>query len=257
MSKAVLITGGGARIGHALTRGLAKDGWAVAIHYFHSNTESEKLAAEITENGGRAAALGANLNIPAELDSLTARAATALGMPLTGLINNASTFQPDSAEDFSHALFDHHVNINLKAPLRLAQAFAAQLPADQQGCIINMIDQRVLKPNPLFFTYSLSKSALHWSTKTLAQALAPNIRVNAIGPGPTLQNTGQTPEEFTAEASATLLERGSPPEAMVEAARYLLSATSVTGQMLAVDSGQHLTWQTEDLMAGHIAGQGH
>lgn len=249
-TKAVLITGGGARIGRALSLGLAKDGWAVAIHYFHSSGEAGALAEHINSEGGKAAALDANLNIPAQLDSLVARSADALGMPLTALINNASTFQPDSALDFSHALFDHHVDINLRAPLRLGQAFAAQLPQDRQGNIINLIDQRVLKPNPLFFTYSLSKSALHWSTKTLAQTLAPNIRVNGIGPGPTLQNTGQTPEEFAAESSATLLGHSSAPNAIVDAALYLLSAESVTGQMLAVDSGQHLTWQTRDLMVG-------
>lgn len=250
MQKAVLITGGGARVGRALSLGLAKVGWAVAIHYLHSQEEAEALAQNIIDNGGRACAVAANLNIPGETDSLVGRAANGLGMTITALINNASTFSPDSADEFSNAMFDHHININLRAPLRISQAFATQLPNGQDGSIINMIDQRVLKPNPLFFTYSMSKSALHWSTKTLAQALAPNIRVNAIGPGPTLQNTGQTEDEFDQEAASTLLGTSSPPQALVEAAQYLLSASNVTGQMIAVDSGQHLTWQTKDLMIG-------
>lgn len=250
MSRTVLITGGGARIGRALTLGLAQDGWAVVIHYFHSEDEADDLASNIRETGGTACAIGANLNIPGELDSLVDRASAKLGSPLTALINNASTFENDNAETFSHALFDHHMDINLRAPLRLSQHFAAQLPEGQSGSILNLIDQRVLKPNPLFFTYSMSKAALYWSTKTLAQALAPHIRVNGIGPGPTLQNKDQTRNEFVEEASTTLLGYESAPDAIVEAAKYLLNARSVTGQMLAVDSGQHLTWKTQDLLVG-------
>lgn len=128
------------------------------------------------------------------------------------------------------------------------------MPKNEKGCIINMLDQRVLKPNPLFFTYSLSKAALYWTTKTMAQALAPNVRVNGIGPGPTLQNTTQTKADFIAEERATLLGHGSSQEAIFEAVLYLLEAKSVTGQMLAIDSGQHLNWKTEDLMIGDIDG---
>lgn len=250
MNRTVLITGGSARIGKALSLGLAEDGWIVVIHYGRSRDKAETLANQINEAGGRAVIVGANLHIPAELDTLVERAAEAAGHPLTAHINNASTFVQDSASDFSHALYEHHMDINVRAPLRLAQAFAAQLPDNETGAIINMIDQRVLKPNPLYFTYSLSKAALYWSTKTLAQSFAPRIRVSGIGPGPTLRNTMQSEAEFAEESSSTLLGHASNPFAMVDAARYLLSAKSVTGQMLAVDSGQHLTWKTHDLIAG-------
>lgn len=250
MTKAVLITGAAARVGRALSKGLANDGWAVAIHYNRSETAALELAEHINSAGGKAVSIGANLHIPAELDGLVYKAADALGTPLTALINNASTFQPDTAQTFTHAGFDHHVDINLRAPLRLAQCFERQRPDGQNAVIINLIDQRVLKPNPLYFTYSLSKAALNWSTKTLAQSLAPHVRVNAIGPGPTLQNQRQSEADFEAETHSTLLEKGSPPDTILEAVRYLLNAQSVTGQMLAVDGGQHLTWQTQDLLIG-------
>lgn len=250
MNRAVLITGGSARIGKALSLGLAKYGWTIVIHFRQSGNQAKQLAQSINKTGGHAVTVGGNLNIPAELDSLVDRAAETAGMPITALINNASTFEQDSAHDFSHALFDHHMDVNVRAPLRLAQAFAAQIPSGETGAIINMIDQRVLKPNPLYFTYSLSKAALYWCTKTLAQSLAPTVRVNGIGPGPTLKNKDQSETEFASESASTLLGQSSSPSAIVDAARYLLSAESVTGQMLAVDSGQHLTWKTQDLLAG-------
>lgn len=248
--KTVLITGAGARVGAHLAKGLAKDGWAVAVHYNRSREGADKIVSEIEAAGGKAAAVQGNLFVPQDVDSLIKRASKALGQPLTALINNASTFEDDKAEDVSRESLDFHMEVNLRAPLILAQQLAAQLPENQNGAVINIIDNRVLKPNPLFFSYSLSKSALYWATQTMAQALAPQVRVNAIGPGPTLQNKGQTPEEFAAEQYKTLLQNGSPPEALLEACRYLLSATSVTGQMIAVDGGQHLTWRTPDLMIG-------
>ena len=248
--KAILITGSAARIGAVLAKGLADDGWAVCIHYRRSEGKAFALVKDITANGGQAACVQANLSVPGDVSTLVPRASEALGVPLTALINNASTFADDRAETFTPATMDHHMDVNLRAPLRLSQALWHQLPKGVTGSIINMIDQRVLKPNPLFFTYGISKSAFYWSTKTLAQSLAPYVRVNGIGPGPTLQNTGQSRDEFEAEESATILGRGSPPETILQAARYLLAAESVTGQMLAVDSGQHLTWRTADLLYG-------
>lgn len=241
MTGAILITGAGARVGRFLAKGLASDGWAVAVHYNRSKSGAEKLVNGIAEQGGIAAAIQGNLCVPQELESLVARAAKALDRPLTALINNASTFEGDTAQDFTRATYDYHMDVNLRAPLALTQALAAQLPKTEKGCIINMIDQRVLNPDPSFFTYAMSKSALHWATKTLAQSLAPQIRVNAIGPGPTLKNHTQTPEDFAAEAGSTLLGTGSPPESLLAAARYLLSASAVTGQMITVDGGQHLS----------------
>lgn len=241
MSGAILITGAGARVGRYLAKGLAADGWAVAIHYNRSKSGAETLAHDIKEQGGKAAIVQGNLFVPQDLDSLVSRASAALGEPLTALINNASTFEDDRAEDFTRASYDYHMDINLRAPVMLAKQLAQQLPQEESGCIINMIDQRVLNPDPTFFTYAMSKSALHWATKTLAQSLAPHIRVNAIGPGPTLKNHMQTDDDFSGEATSTILGKGSPPESLLEAARYLLMAKSVTGQMIAVDGGQHLS----------------
>ncbi len=249
--KAVLITGAGARLGRVIAQGLAADGWAVAIHYNRSEAGAESLRGGIIAAGGSAATVKANLNIPAERSTLITRAAARLGMPLTALINNASTFSPDSLDDFTDASFDHHINANLRAPLHLAKQFAAQCEAGD--CIINMIDQRVLKPNPEFLTYSIAKSALHWATKTLAQSLAPGIRVNGIGPGPSLKNARQSEADFAGEAGNTLLGIGSPPEEILAAVRYLLTAKSVTGQMIAVDGGQHLTWKTADFVGESFA----
>ena len=248
--KTILITGGAARVGAYLSRALAAQGWHVCIHYFRSADKAQSLADDITAAGRQASIVKANLAVPQELGSLIARASEASGAPLTALINNASTFKGDRAESFTNAMMDYHMGVNLRAPLGLSQDFAAQLPAGQSGAIINMIDQRVLKPNPQFFTYSLSKAALYWATKTLAQSVAPQIRVNGVGPGPTLQNTGQSAEDFRAEAAHTLLGYGSTPDAICQAVSYLLAAKSVTGQMLAVDSGQHLTWRTADLEFG-------
>ena len=251
MSKAVLITGAGARVGAHFARGLASDGWQVAIHYNRSSHKAQALVDEIKGQGGQATAVQANLSVPQETDTLIERAATALGHPLTALINNASTFTLDTAQNFTRATYDYHMEVNLRAPMLLAQHIAAQLPDDQEGVIINLIDQRVLKPNPTFFSYSAAKAALFWATKTMAQSYAPNIRVNGIGPGPSLQSIHQQGDEFAHEAKNTLLQRPSSPDALLEGLRYLLSAEVVTGQMLAIDSGQHLTWQTPDLMVRH------
>lgn len=244
MHKAVLITGAGARVGAHLASGLAADGWHICIHYNRSAAKAESLVSEIEAAGGSASTVKANLSIPQEVNTLIERC----GRPLQALINNASTFQSDTAEDFTAAYWDFHRAINLDAPLRLSSDFAAQ--AEAGSSIINMIDHRVLKPNPQFFTYSLAKAGLYWATKTMAQSFAPKIRVNGIGPGPTLENTEQDDGEFAAEAKATLLGEGSPPDTILHGVRYLLSAKAVTGQMIAVDGGQHLVWQTPDLEFG-------
>lgn len=240
MARSILITGAGARVGRVFAKGLADDGWAVAIHYNRSQSSVDALVSEIRKQGGNASAVQANLNVPSELESLVERAGTALGIPLTALINNASTFSADEADNFSNAGYDHHMNVNLRAPLRLSQHFAGQVPIDGDGVIINMLDQRVLDPSPDFFTYSISKSALFAATKTLAQALAPKIRVCGVGPGPTLKNMHQSDKEFKGEVARTLLKAGSPPATLLHAVRYLLSAKAVTGQMIAVDGGEHL-----------------
>ncbi len=240
MQKSVLITGAAVRIGRTLALGLAKDGWRVAIHYNRSQGRAQKLAQHIEADGGAAVIVNANLNVPDQRNTLIARTITKLGTPLHALINNASTFAPDLAGDFTACGFDHHFDANLKAPLRLSQDFTGQLPGGQDGVIINMIDQRVLKTKADYFTYSLSKSALLTATQTMALAFAPHIRVCAIGPGPSLKNIHQSEAEFKADVDKTPLKTGSPPREILQAVRYLLAAKTVTGQMIAVDGGEHL-----------------
>ena len=190
----------------------------------------------------------ADLASETETSRLVAAAATALGGPLDLLVNNASVFEPDAAQDHTREQWDLHMQVNLRAPILLAQGFAAQLPANARGCIVNMLDQRVWKLNPEFFTYTLSKSALWSATQTLAQGLAPRIRVNAIGPGPTLRNARQSDDDFAKQVEATLTGEGASTEEIVRALTYLIEASAVTGQMIAVDGGQHLIWQTPDVV---------
>lgn len=243
---AALVTGAGARVGRAMAEALGADGWAVCIHYRGSKTGADETGAAIRKAGGRAELLQADLSDEAARTGLIAAAARSLGQPVTLLVNSASTFADDTAADHSRADWDHHFEPNLRAPIHLAQQLAAELPPGQKGLVVNLIDQRVWKLTPQFFTYTLSKAALWQATQTLAQALAPAIRVNAIGPGPTLQSIHQSPEDFAAEKAATLTGEGSSPEEIVRALRYFISASSVTGQMIAADGGQHLMWQTPD-----------
>ncbi len=240
-----LITGGAKRIGRATTLELARAGYDAAIHYGEDAEAAETTAETVRSLGRRALILQADLADVGAAHGLIDKARQALG-PVTALINNASVFVEDRLQTVTGQTWTQHLDINLRAPVLLAQAFAQQAPAG--SAIVNVVDQRVLKPDPRFFSYSLSKSALWSATRTMAQALAPDIRVNAVGPGPTLPSTHQTPAEFAAEAQATLLGAPVPPQAIAEAVRWLLQADRVTGQMIAVDSGQHLGWQTPDIL---------
>lgn len=246
MSKIALVTGAGARLGQAMAIALGEGGWNVGVHYRSSKEGAEETAERIKAAGGSAALIPADLS-KEEASNLIARTSSELGAPVTLLINSASTFADDSAQSHTREDWDYHMEANLRAPIHLAQQFADALPEQEDGLIINLIDQRVWKLNPQFFTYTLSKAALWTATQTLAQALAPRIRVNAIGPGPTLRSVHQSEAEFTAEQKATLTERGSNPDEIIKAMRYLIDADAVTGQMIAVDGGQHLMWQTPDL----------
>jgi NAD(P)-dependent dehydrogenase (short-subunit alcohol dehydrogenase family) len=241
-----LVTGAGMRLGRAMAEALGADGWAVAVHYRGSKAAAEEAAAAIARAGGRAELLACDLANEAARADLVAEAARKLGRPVSLLVNSASTFADDTATDHSRADWDHHFEPNLRAPIHLAQQLARALPAGEKGLVVNLIDQRVWKLTPQFFTYTLSKAALWQATQTLAQALAPNVRVNAIGPGPTLQSIHQSAQAFAAETAATLTGEGSSPDEIVRALRYFISATSVTGQMIASDGGQHLMWQTPD-----------
>jgi NAD(P)-dependent dehydrogenase (short-subunit alcohol dehydrogenase family) len=244
--KNVLVTGAARRLGRAIALDLAGAGWNVAVHYNGSADEAEETAAAAREMGVKAVALQADLAEESQMAALVDRAADAVG-PLTALINSASLFENDDWQSASRASWDAHMQINLRAPFVLAQAFARQLPPGNEGNIINIVDQRVLKPTPQFLSYSLSKAGLYWLTTTLAQGMSPKIRVNAVGPGPTLRNARQSEADFDRQRHATILERGADPADVCAGVRYLLAAPAVTGQMIAVDGGQHLVWQTPDV----------
>jgi NAD(P)-dependent dehydrogenase (short-subunit alcohol dehydrogenase family) len=245
-TKNVLITGAAKRLGRGIALDLARHGWNVAIHYNSSEKEARATEADAKSAGNKVALLKADLSHEAQTASLIARAAKELG-PLTALINSASIFQNDEWYSADRASWDKHIETNLRAPFVLSQEFARQVPRDESGAIVNIIDQRVLKPTPQFMSYSLSKAGLYWLNTTLAQALAPRVRVNAVGPGPTMKNERQSLADFDRQREATLLGHGAEPADICAAVRYLLEAPSVTGQMIAVDGGQHLIWQTPDV----------
>ena len=244
--KNALVTGAAKRLGRAIALDLAAAGWNVAIHYHGSAEDAEGAATEARATGVNVATLRADLSREDQTTTLVDRAAAAIG-PLTALINSASLFEDDDWQSATRKSWDDHIETNLRAPLVLSQAFGKQLPAGAPGNIINIIDQRVLKPTPQFLSYSLSKAGLYWLTTTLAQGMGPQIRVNAVGPGPTLRNARQSEEDFARQREATILQRGAEPADICAAIRYLLDAPAVTGQMLAVDGGQHLIWQTADV----------
>ncbi|MDO9383347.1 MAG: SDR family oxidoreductase [Hyphomicrobiaceae bacterium] len=238
----VLITGAGRRIGRAIALAMAEDGWRIGIHYRRSRQDAEELAAAIKADGGKAVALPADLGNLTEVKALIPLCCEAIGAPCC-LINNASEFQPDTLASTTPESWHLHLDINLKAPVFLAQALAEALPAGVDGNVINIIDQRVWKPSPDFFSYTVSKAGLWAATRTLAQALAPRIRVNAIGPGPILQSIHQTDADFAQEIQDTLLRRGPSAEEIAAAVRFILAAPAMTGQMIALDAGQHLAWR--------------
>lgn len=242
---AALVTGGGKRIGRAICLSLAEAGFDVVIHYNSSADAAEAVAEEVRALGRRAAVVRADLSDEAQVRTVVPAAVDALG-PLAVLINNASVFEDDRVGSLDRASWDAHIETNLRAPIVLAEAFAAQAP--DGACIVNLLDQRVLKPDPRFFSYALSRNGLWWATQTLAQALAPRIRVNGVGPGPTLASIHQTAEDFAAEARNVPLQRAGSPEAVADAVRWLVGAELVTGQMIAVDGGQHLAWRTPDIV---------
>lgn len=238
--RTALITGAARRIGRALALDLSSAGWTIAIHYRKSASEADRLVADIEARGGRAKSFQADLVDPDSSRKLVGDVVRELGPP-TVLINNASEFLPDTIQSLDDGTWDLHLGINLKAPVFLAQAMAVGLPADREGNIINIIDQRVWNLTPEFFSYTISKAGLWTATRTLAQALAPRIRVNAIGPGPVLRSIHQTDEDFERESRSTLLGRGASTDEIAAAVRFILATPSLTGQMIALDGGQHLT----------------
>ncbi len=243
--RAALVSGGAQRIGAAIARALARAGYAVAVHANRSHAKAEAVCVEIAANGGKAGLVTADLANHAEVTNLVAAAVEVVG-PLTLLVNNAGEFEVDTFGALDPARFDRQFAVNLRAPLFLAQDFAAQVRDGSDPSIINVVDQRVYRLTPRFFSYTLTKSALHTATITLAQALAPRVRVNAVAPGPTLPSPRQDAQAFALQAARVPLGRGPGPEEIADAVLYLAGAQSVTGVTIAVDGGQHIAWQTPD-----------
>jgi len=241
LPRTALVTGGAKRLGAALVRALAADGFAVAIHYRESRSEAEALAATIADTGGRAKAIKGDLAVEESVLELAASANAAFG-PIGVLVNNASVFERDEAASATRASWDAHLEANLRAPFVLGQSLARNLPGDAEGVIVNLIDQRVWNLTPHFTSYTVSKAGLWTLTQTLALALAPRIRVNAIGPGPTIASARQDPAQFARQVASVPLQRGPALDEVAAALRFILSARSMTGQMIALDGGQHLNW---------------
>lgn len=239
--RAALVTGAGQRIGRAIALDLARGGWAVALHYNNSEAGALAAAGEIEAAGGRAIALQADLSQEAETRTLVPRACEALG-PLGCLVNNASVFEPDTLDTSTRESWDRHMEPNLRAPLLLSRGFADALPRDSGGAIVNLLDERVWNLTPYFLSYTVSKMGLWTLTQTLAMALAPRIRVNGIGPGPALPSARQSDEEFQRQCAMMPLGRGTTPEEICAALQFILTAKAMTGQMIALDGGQHLGW---------------
>lgn len=252
-----LVTGAAHRLGRRAALTLAEMGHDVAIHYNSQPDAAEAVANDIRSMDRQAVTLHADLLDPEQVDALVPRAADALGM-LSVLVNNASIFEYDTLATATAESWHRHIDSNLRAPVFLTQAFAAQAPKPERDgpfderqnhpVVINMVDQRVLKVTPEFTTYSLAKMALWDFTQISARALAPEIRVNAIGPGPTLQGARQSAEHFASQRAATILERGADEADIADAVKYLVSASAVTGQLIVVDGGQHLAWKTPDIL---------
>ena len=245
-----LITGGAQRIGATIASALAADGWTVGIHHYRSSIAAENLCKKLVSAG--ADAYTANADLSNEVGVATLIEQASASTPVTCLINNASVFEYDELSDVDRDSWDLHMDVNLWAPLRLSQAFSVGLPNDINGNIVNIIDQRVKNISPQFLSYTISKAGLWTLTKSLALTLAPRIRVNAIGPGPVLPSPRQTTKQFEAQASRMPMGHGAPASEIADGIFYILSATSMTGQLISLDGGQHLGWDFPDPNAPRV-----
>jgi NAD(P)-dependent dehydrogenase (short-subunit alcohol dehydrogenase family) len=240
-SKHALVTGAAKRVGRAIALDLARHGWGVAVHYRMAEAEAHEVVAAIRDGGGKAVAIRADLAEDPEVEGLLSLAVESLG-PLHCLINNASVFERDSLGEVTCRSWQLHMAVNVRAPLLLTQNFLRQLPDGAEGNVINIIDERVWNPTPHFVSYTVSKSALWTLTRILAPALAPRVRINGIGPGETLPSFHQTEQSFARLCATMPLARGTTPEEICEAVRFILGARAMTGQMIVLDGGQHLGW---------------
>jgi NAD(P)-dependent dehydrogenase (short-subunit alcohol dehydrogenase family) len=240
-SGTALVTGAARRVGRAIACELAAAGWTVAVHYNSSAADAEETTAMIVKAGGRAQAFAADLTDEALVRGLIPKVAAALG-PVSLLVNNASIFENDTAQTEDRALWDAHMEVNLRAPFVLCQGLMAGLPEGIEGNIINLVDQRVLNLTPFFTSYTLSRMGLWTLTQTLAMAFAPRVRVNAIGPGPVLPSPRQSDAQFARQYRALPLARSVDPAEIAGAVRFILASPSMTGQIIVLDAGQHLGW---------------
>ncbi|MEL6819716.1 MAG: SDR family oxidoreductase [Pseudomonadota bacterium] len=245
---AVLVTGGATRIGQAIATGLAANGYPIAVHANRSIDEANELADLLKTDGGKACVVSADLMDVDATGAIIAEAQEALGQRIGVLVNNASVFEKDEISGFSQTLMDTHMRIHVGAPAQLTSKLAEKLPDGHDGLVVNLIDQRVRRLTPLFFSYTLSKAAQWAMTQTSAMALAPRIRVNAIGPGPTLKNVRQSDDDFAKQVNAVPLQRGPLLEEFAETIHYLWKTKSITGQLVCLDGGQHLAWETPDVV---------
>lgn len=236
-----LVTGAGRRIGRAIAGSLASEGWTVGIHCRNSVGEAEATRAEIIRRGGNAYVVVADIADESEGRRILERAAKEAG-PVTCLVNNASAFERDDVRTVTRDSWDLHMDTNLWAPLFLAQTMAANLPPRLEGNIVNILDQRVINMSPGFVSYTVSKAGLWALTRSLALTLAPQIRVNAIGPGPTLPSPRQSTAQFRRQTRRTPMGRGATPEEIADGVRFVLASPAMTGQIIALDGGQHLGW---------------
>jgi NAD(P)-dependent dehydrogenase (short-subunit alcohol dehydrogenase family) len=241
LPRAALVTGGARRIGRAIALSLAGAGFDIALHCQTSRDDAEATAADIGALGRTCVVLQAALDDEAQVRRLLPDAVAALG-PIGILVNNAASFERDEWHDASRASWDAHLEPNLRAPFVLIQDFAKRLPPGAEGLVVNMLDERVWSLTPHFVSYTVAKAGLWTLTQTMALALAPRIRVNGIGPGPTVPSPRQTDAQFAAQCSSVPLRRGSTPEEIGRAVLAMLELPSMTGQMLALDGGQHLQW---------------
>ena len=248
--RVALVTGAARRLGRALAVNLGRQGWTIAAHVHRIDADAHSLIEELTALGISARMFEADLAVADDVDTLVPAVALQLGHP-TCLINNASVFTYDDAKSITSQSWEQHFSVNAKAPVFLARGLAAGLPEDgTSGVVINIIDQRVWKPTPHFLSYAGSKATLWAMTQTLAQGLAPRVRVNAIGPGPMLRSVHQSKEEFDAQCAATPLQRATTTDDVAAAIRFIIDAQAMTGQMIALDGGQHLSWKTPDIGDG-------
>ena len=244
-NKNLLITGGATRVGKAIALHFAERGWNIALHYFRSSSKAKKLKKIIEENNVKVALIKADLKNSKQTEKIVPLARKKLGT-IDCLVNNAALFEKDDIANFSIKSWNDHLNINLLAPAILTKQFAKQASKKSVSNIVNIIDQRIFKLTPFFMSYTISKSGLQTLTKTMAMRLGPNIKVNAIAPGPTIKSKRQTDRHFRNQVRSTLLKKSVKLEDICNSVEFLINNSSVTGQIIAVDSGQNLSWNKKN-----------